>query len=109
MRATTVFLITGPAQKDSKQISTAFAKWPGVQLYEAQEEAVVEIFSGAHVVLDTPTGSGKSLVAVAALFKALAEGGKAYYTSPTKALTSEKFFDLCRHFGPASVGMATGG
>ncbi|CAE7358064.1 helY, partial [Symbiodinium necroappetens] len=80
----------------------------GVQLYEAQEEAIVEIFSGAHVVLDTPTGSGKSLVAVAALFKALAEGGKAYYTSPTKALTSEKFFDLCRHFGPASVGMATG-
>ena len=70
---------------------------------------MVEIFSGAHVVLDTPTGSGKSLVAVAALFKALAEGGKAYYTSPTKALTSEKFFDLCRHFGPASVGMATGG
>ncbi|CAE7241635.1 helY [Symbiodinium natans] len=80
----------------------------GVQLYKAQEEAIVEIFSGAHVVLDTPTGSGKSLVAVAALFKALAEGNRAYYTSPTKALTSEKFFDLCRHFGPASVGMATG-
>eukprot|EP00931_Biecheleriopsis_adriatica_P079550 TRINITY_DN5295_c0_g1_i1.p1 TRINITY_DN5295_c0_g1~~TRINITY_DN5295_c0_g1_i1.p1 ORF type:complete len:924 (+),score=181.32 TRINITY_DN5295_c0_g1_i1:44-2815(+) len=80
----------------------------GVELYPAQEEAVAEIFSGSHVVLDTPTGSGKSLVAVAALFKALAEGGKAYYTSPTKALTSEKFFDLCRHFGPADVGMATG-
>ncbi|CAK9031886.1 Uncharacterized helicase C17H9.02 [Durusdinium trenchii] len=86
----------------------------GVELYPAQEEAIVEIFSGAHVVLDTPTGSGKSLVAVAALFKALGEGakgghrGRAYYTSPTKALTSEKFFDLCRHFGAKNVGMATG-
>ncbi|CAJ1413087.1 unnamed protein product, partial [Effrenium voratum] len=80
----------------------------GVQLYRAQEEAILDIFSGCHVVLDTPTGSGKSLVAVAALFKALAEGGKAYYTSPTKALTSEKFFDLCSFFGAAKVGMATG-
>ncbi|CAL1158431.1 unnamed protein product [Cladocopium goreaui] len=81
----------------------------GVQLYPAQEEAIVELFSGAHVVLDTPTGSGKSLVAVAALFQALGVvGGKAYYTSPTKALTSEKFFDLCRHFGAQAVGMATG-
>lgn len=80
----------------------------GVQLYPAQEEAIVELFSGAHVVLDTPTGSGKSLVAVAALFQALGKGGKAYYTSPTKALTSEKFFDLCRHFGAQAVGMATG-
>lgn len=80
----------------------------GVKLYPAQEEAVVEIFSGSHVVLDTPTGSGKSLVAVAALFHTLGRGGKAFYTSPTKALTSEKFFDLCRYFGPSSVGMATG-
>ncbi|CAK0847404.1 unnamed protein product [Prorocentrum cordatum] len=80
----------------------------GVDLYPAQEEAVVEIFGGCHVVLDTPTGSGKSLVAVAAFFKALGEGRRAYYTSPTKALASEKFFDLCRFFGPGEVGMATG-
>lgn len=80
----------------------------GVDLYPAQEEAIVEIFGGAHVVLDTPTGSGKSLVAVAALFKALSEGGRAIYTAPTKALVSEKFFDLCRLFSPKFVGMATG-
>eukprot|EP00929_Paragymnodinium_shiwhaense_P087782 TRINITY_DN47917_c0_g1_i1.p1 TRINITY_DN47917_c0_g1~~TRINITY_DN47917_c0_g1_i1.p1 ORF type:complete len:982 (-),score=198.23 TRINITY_DN47917_c0_g1_i1:286-3231(-) len=80
----------------------------GVALYPAQEEAVMEIFNGSHVVLDTPTGSGKSLVAVALFFKALSEGRRAYYTSPTKALVSEKFFDLCRLFGARSVGMATG-
>lgn len=80
----------------------------GIELYPAQEEAIVEIFGGAHVVLDTPTGSGKSLVAVAALFRAAGQGRRAYYTCPTKALVSEKFFDLCRHFGPELVGMATG-
>mmetsp|Transcript_123847 Transcript_123847/g.361634 ORF Transcript_123847/g.361634 Transcript_123847/m.361634 type:complete len:981 (-) Transcript_123847:117-3059(-) len=80
----------------------------GVELYPAQEEAILELFRGAHVVLDTPTGSGKSLVAVAACFQALGRGQRAYYTSPTKALVSEKFFDLCRYFGTESVGLATG-
>eukprot|EP00930_Biecheleria_cincta_P030452 TRINITY_DN21097_c0_g1_i1.p1 TRINITY_DN21097_c0_g1~~TRINITY_DN21097_c0_g1_i1.p1 ORF type:complete len:886 (-),score=151.25 TRINITY_DN21097_c0_g1_i1:177-2834(-) len=98
----------GPTGQDALLRFMGALEERGVELYEAQEEAVVELFSGAHVVLDTPTGSGKSLVAVAALFRSLAEGGRAYYTSPTKALTSEKFFDLCRHFGAASVGMATG-
>uniref|UniRef100_A0A7S4PT28 Helicase ATP-binding domain-containing protein n=1 Tax=Alexandrium monilatum TaxID=311494 RepID=A0A7S4PT28_9DINO len=80
----------------------------GVQLYPAQEEAAVELFRGMHVILDTPTGSGKSLVAVAACFHALGRGQRAYYTSPTKALVSEKFFDLCRYFGTENVGLATG-
>eukprot|EP00913_Durusdinium_trenchii_P028263 g26492.t2 len=93
-----------PAQEELRQhFQSNFMKISCTR--KADHEAIVEIFSGAHVVLDTPTGSGKSLVAVAALFKALGEGakgghrGRAYYTSPTKALTSEKFFDLCRHFG----------
>src|SRR5688500_10305494 len=66
----------------------------GVELYPAQEEAILELFSGHNGVLNTPTGSGKSLVALAACFKALAEGKYAFYTAPIKALVSEKFFEL---------------
>lgn len=80
----------------------------GVELYTAQEEAILELFSGHNVVLNTPTGSGKSLVALAACFKALAEGKFAFYTAPIKALVTEKFFELCSALGPSHVGMMTG-
>ncbi|MCA9681305.1 MAG: DUF3516 domain-containing protein [Myxococcales bacterium] len=80
----------------------------GFELYDHQEEAVLEIMAGRHVILNTPTGSGKSLVALAMHFRALCLGKRAYYTSPIKALVSEKFFDLCRVLGPERVGMLTG-
>ena len=80
----------------------------GITLYPAQEEAILEILSGNHVVLSTPTGSGKSLVAVAMLFRTLATHGRGFYTCPIKALVSEKFFELCELFGPERVGMMTG-
>src|SRR5499427_10696524 len=70
----------------------------GLELYPAQEEALLELMADKHVVLNTPTGSGKSLVATALHFKALAEGRASFYTCPVKALVSEKFFDLCRLF-----------
>jgi superfamily II RNA helicase len=77
-------------------------------LYPAQEDAILALYSGSSVILETPTGSGKSLVAVALAFKALAEGKRFVWTCPIKALVSEKFFDLCRLFGPEKVGLATG-
>jgi len=80
----------------------------GLELYDAQEEAILEIFDGRSVVLNTPTGSGKSLVAVAAHFRSLARGERSVYTSPIKALVSEKFFSLCGTFGAEQVGMLTG-
>ncbi len=89
----------------------AIAAWAaegGRPLYPAQEEAVFELVAGAHVVLATPTGSGKSLVAVAAHAVALAEGRRSYYTAPIKALVSEKFFQLVEVFGAENVGMVTG-
>src|SRR6516162_6013541 len=86
----------------------AWAKQQGLSLYPHQEEALIEIVSGAHVILSTPTGSGKSLVAAGAHFAALAQGQRTFYTAPVKALVSEKFFALCEMFGPASVGMMTG-
>lgn len=77
-------------------------------LYPAQEAAILEIFDGNHVVLNTPTGSGKSLVGLAACFRAMADRQFAFYTAPIKALVSEKFFELCRILGPHNVGMMTG-
>src|SRR5215468_10469496 len=98
-----------PADPDAT--FTAFAGWAkeaGFDLYPHQEEALIEIVSGANVILSTPTGSGKSLVATAAHLAALATGGRSFYTAPIKALVSEKFFALCDIFGPANVGMMTG-
>jgi superfamily II RNA helicase len=80
----------------------------GLEPYPAQEEALLEWVTGNHVVLSTPTGSGKSLVALGLHFKALCEGRRSFYTAPIKALVSEKFFDLCAAFGPENVGMLTG-
>jgi len=80
----------------------------GLELYPAQEEAILEISAGNNVILNTPTGSGKSLVALAACFAALSYGERAYYTAPIKALVSEKFLQLCKVFGPENVGMMTG-
>src|SRR5699024_8524106 len=80
----------------------------GLELYPHQEEALLEIVTGAHVIASTPTGSGKSLIAVAAHAVALARGQRSVYTAPLKALVSEKFFDLVEVFGAENVGMATG-
>lgn len=80
----------------------------GLELYPAQEEAILELFEGRHVVLNTPTGSGKSLVATALHFRSMARGQRSVYTCPIKALVNEKFLALCRDFGPEQVGMATG-
>jgi superfamily II RNA helicase len=80
----------------------------GLSLYEAQESALLELLAGKHVVLSTPTGSGKSLVALGLHFKAMSEGLRSVYTAPIKALVSEKFFSLCNDFGAAYVGMMTG-
>ena len=98
-------------QPGPDEVYEAFAAWAaerGLPLYPHQEEALIEIVSGANVILSTPTGSGKSLVATGAHFAALAAGHRTFYTAPIKALVSEKFFALCDIFGPADVGMLTG-
>ncbi len=79
-----------------------------LQLYPAQEAAILELFEEKNVILNTPTGSGKSLVAAAAQFKSLAQGKRSVYTCPIKALVNEKWRALCRDFGPENVGLSTG-
>ena len=86
----------------------AYVEALGLTLYPHQEEAVLSLMQGKNVILHAPTGSGKSLVATAAHFKAVAEGRRSFYTSPIKALSSEKFFELCRELGPEQVGLMTG-
>lgn len=86
----------------------AYADSRGLELYPHQEEAILELLAGNNVVLATPTGSGKSMVALAAHMAALADDRVSFYTAPIKALVSEKFFDLCAALGADNVGMLTG-
>ena len=89
----------------------SFTSWTssrGISLYPAQEEASLALLAGDNVILATPTGSGKSMVANAAHFIAMSRGQRSFYTAPIKALVSEKFFSLCEIFGPENVGMMTG-
>lgn len=100
-----------PASPDPDAVMDRFLGWVdgrGLAMYPHQEEALLDIVGGSHVIVDTPTGSGKSLIAVAAHFVALADRRRSYYTAPIKALVSEKFFDLSATFGADSVGMLTG-
>ncbi|KTS07690.1 DEAD/DEAH box helicase [Microbacterium testaceum] len=100
-----------PAGSDPDAVYLGFVEWAasrGLSLYPAQDEAIIEIVSGANVILSTPTGTGKSLVAVAAHAASLSRGGRSYYTAPIKALVSEKFFALVDIFGAENVGMVTG-
>ena len=100
-----------PATDDPDELFDAFVAWAGsrgLELYPAQEEALIEVVSGSNVIVSTPTGSGKSLVAAGAHFSALAAGRRTFYSAPVKALVSEKFFDLCATFGTGNVGMMTG-
>ena len=101
-----------PPGNSPDDLVEAFTDWAyeeqGLSLYPAQEEALLELVTGANVILSTPTGSGKSLVAVGAHAAALARGQRTFYTAPIKALVSEKFFALIDVFGPDKVGMLTG-
>jgi len=105
--------IPADGTSDPDEILSLFIEWIseiGLELYPAQEEALLEIMAGKNVILNTPTGSGKSLVALGLHFKAMCEGRISYYTSPIKALASEKFFSLCDDLGAADcfLGLSEG-
>ncbi|HCU52564.1 MAG TPA: DUF3516 domain-containing protein, partial [Micromonosporaceae bacterium] len=100
-----------PDTHDPEVLLDLFDSWAqeqGLSLYPAQQEALFEVATGANVILSTPTGSGKSMVALGAHFFAMSSRQRTFYTAPIKALVSEKFFALCAAFGPENVGMMTG-
>jgi hypothetical protein len=80
----------------------------GLEPYPVQEQAVTAIFAGKSVLVTVPTGTGKTLMAKAALFRAVGRGERAIYTTPLRALTEEKYRELCADFGDENVGFATG-
>ena len=102
----------GERNIDTDEIYERFFTWvedvKGVEPWPHQEEAIMDLLAGDHVILNTPTGSGKSLVALGMHFAALCTGRRSYFTAPIKALVSEKFFDLVEVFGRENVGMITG-
>lgn len=96
---------------EPEEVYLAFSQWAeetGRPLYPHQDEALSRILEDRHLIAATPTGSGKSMIALAAHTASLARGGRSYYTAPLKALVSEKFFELVRLFGAENVGMITG-
>ena len=96
---------------DGEAILELFLEWcadRGIELWPHQEEALLDLMAGNNVILGTPTGSGKSLVALGMHFLALCTGRRSFYTAPIKALVSEKFFDLVEVLGRENVGMITG-
>jgi superfamily II RNA helicase len=104
-------LLSTAGQPDNDTLLSRFLEFVDqkrLTLYPAQEEALLELFGEKNVILNTPTGSGKSLVATALHFKSLAQGRRSIYTCPVKALVNEKWLALCREFGPENVGLSTG-
>ena len=111
MPSLTPFLPTATTGEEQEEIVDGFITAQaeaGRTLYAHQEEALLAIAAGDHVIAATPTGSGKTTIAYSALFAAMARGERSYYTAPIKALVSEKFFDLVAQFGAENVGMMTG-
>ncbi len=110
-KAAPLFALLPPQDADSSELLGRFLEYVesrGLSLYAAQEEAVLELFEGRNVILNTPTGSGKSLVASALHFASMSEGRRSVYTCPIKALVNEKWMALCREFGADNVGLSTG-
>jgi superfamily II RNA helicase len=97
-----------PTPDDILNVFLEYLSSTNTEPYDHQEEAILELFAGNNVILNTPTGSGKSLVALALQFKSLCQGRRSYYTVPIKALANEKFLSLCHVLGPENVGMITG-
>jgi superfamily II RNA helicase len=110
-RARALEFLPSPEAASSDAILDGFLAYVdaiGLTLYPAQEEAILQVTAGSNLILNTPTGSGKSLVFSCAAFQALATGKRAFYTCPIKALANEKFFALAREFGADNVGLMTG-
>ncbi|MDE0067802.1 MAG: DUF3516 domain-containing protein [Acidimicrobiaceae bacterium] len=111
MTDTTALIDLTPSETDEESLLEAILEWAygrGLEPYPHQQDAILSLLAGDNVVLATPTGSGKSLVAVSGAFAMLANNKRTVYTAPIKALVSEKFFEIAAELGADNVGMVTG-
>ncbi len=86
----------------------AFAARLEFELDDFQQEACLAVQDGRGVLVAAPTGAGKTVVGEFAVDLALSTGRKAFYTTPIKALSNQKYMDLARRYGTAKVGLLTG-
>ena len=85
-----------------------FADGLGFQLDDFQVRALDAVQEGDGVLVAAPTGAGKTVVGEFAVFLALETGRKAFYTTPIKALSNQKYHDLVARHGVENVGLLTG-
>jgi ATP-dependent RNA helicase HelY len=85
-----------------------FADGYGFAFDDYQRQACAHVEAGSGVLVAAPTGAGKTIVGEFAVFLALQQGRKAFYTTPIKALSNQKYADLVRRHGAANVGLLTG-
>jgi ATP-dependent RNA helicase HelY len=95
-------------QNQASPLLAAFADGYGFAFDDYQREACRHIEAGSGVLVAAPTGAGKTIVGEFAVFLALRNGHKCFYTTPIKALSNQKYADLVRRHGAASVGLLTG-
>ncbi|MGA1670169.1 MAG: DEAD/DEAH box helicase, partial [Candidatus Nanopelagicaceae bacterium] len=96
------------ARSRNHPLTTEFQSRYAFDFDEFQKEGCHALERGSSVLIAAPTGSGKTIVGEFAIFKAISEGRKCFYTTPIKALSNQKFNDLVDSYGPEMVGLLTG-
>ncbi|MDO5750664.1 MAG: DEAD/DEAH box helicase [Rothia sp. (in: high G+C Gram-positive bacteria)] len=96
------------AAAHAKTRLASFEKNPGFALDDFQRQACTSVENQRSVLVAAPTGAGKTVVGEFGIYLALATGKKAFYTTPIKALSNQKYHDFVRAYGEESVGLLTG-
>jgi ATP-dependent RNA helicase HelY len=95
-------------QRQGSPLLAAFADGYPFPFDDYQSEACAQVEAGSGVLVAAPTGAGKTIVGEFAVFLALSNGRKCFYTTPIKALSNQKYADLVRRHGASNVGLLTG-
>lgn len=95
-------------KRQRRSIAAKFADTLPFELDRFQTDANEALEQGLNVLVAAPTGAGKTVVADFAVYLAQQQNAKAFYTTPIKALSNQKYHDLVALYGPDKVGLLTG-
>ncbi len=95
-------------KRQRRSIAAKFADTLPFELDRFQTDANEALEQGSNVLVAAPTGAGKTVVADFAVYLAQQQNAKAFYTTPIKALSNQKYHDLVALYGPDKVGLLTG-